>query len=183
MLYRGIGKMRESLHVYLGGREVYSFNENNPDWEYFVGGYWQEVILELQKYEIAVWAGETYNVNGTLLRLCTMEAKRNREILNKYFELCVRLVEKRGNVRINSGKKCIYECKVFSDRHTIELLLEKRVPDARVDYEDKIKLYFDGEVVFCFYWHCSAVGSRFDEKGKYIPGEWECLLEKLDKEC
>ena len=37
----------------------------------------------------------------------------------------------------------------------------------------------DKNVVFSFHYNCSNVGGLFDEKGHYVPGEWERTMERM----
>ncbi|MBQ3432906.1 hypothetical protein IJG22_01245 [Candidatus Saccharibacteria bacterium] len=180
ILYRGIGEMRESMYVYFGGREVYYFNEDNPDWEFIVKGYWEKLVVELWRYEIAVYLEETYNVNGTLLELSRRESAMNREKFNKYCGLCVSFV-KRNGIKTESEASRYYKFIDQIDGYKIEVYLREMTPREKKDYCDCIELYFDKKIVFRFNYNCSNIGGIFDEKGKYTPGEWERIIEELAK--
>ena len=57
------------------------------------------------------------------------------------------------------------------------------MPKEKISYWDKVVVLFNKKSVFSFSWNCSDVGGLFDEKGIYVPGEWEQVLEKLAEGC
>lgn len=181
-LARGLGKMQEFMRVYLGGREVYAFDEERPDWECIVDGRWEKLIYEFWRYDLAINLEESYIINGVLLELCKMESRRNREILNRYREICALLAREGGKLRVYDSGKHEFTLERMIDGHIIEICLKERPPREKRDRWDDIELYFDKKIKFRFHWNCNIVGSLFDEKGKYIPGEWEKILERLAEE-
>ena len=102
---RGVGEMRESVSVFLGGREVYCYYEHEPSWEKFVDGKWKELVSGLYSYHLHARLEENYCINGTLLELCKSESRRNRKKLSKYCGLCVIVSKKHGRLEVNSPRK------------------------------------------------------------------------------
>ena len=180
--FPGLSKMQESIKVYFGGRRVYAFYETHPDWESVTNGYWEKLVADLWNYERAIYWEDSYSVNGTLLELCRRESARNREILNGYRENCILLVRRSGVLKIYNSGTSVHSLKKAVDGHTIEILLVEKPHKEEKDRWNKIELYFDRKIKFSFYWNCSTIGSEFDEKGEYIPGEWERILEKIIEE-
>lgn len=179
-LYRGLGEMRESMSVYFGGREVYYFDEYNPDWEFIVKGYWEKLVAELWRHELAVYLEEPHNIGGTLIELCRRESARNREKFNKYCGLCIPFVRRNG-IKTESKASCRYKYTDQVDGHNFEINLREMTPKEKNIYNDCIELLFDKKRVFVYRYNCSNVGGIFDEKGKYTPGEWERIIEELAK--
>ncbi|MBR2796054.1 hypothetical protein IKE13_03325 [Candidatus Saccharibacteria bacterium] len=178
--YFGTGKMIESIKVYLGGREVYRFNEDEPSWEFIVRGYWEKLVVELWRYESAIYFEESYSVNGALVELCKRESMRNRKMFDKYRELCVPFARKNG-AKLESEVSCSYRFRRRVEGHDLEIDLREMPPKEKIDYDDRIEVYFDKKIVFKFHYNCSNIGGIFDEKGMYTPGEWEQIVERLIK--
>lgn len=168
--------MEESIEVYSGGRKVYSFNDKRPDKEYIVNGHWERLISELWHHELARHLGESYTANGTLLELCRKEAMRNRKIMNKYREFCVLLAKEKG--KIPEGARH-YKFEEEVDGHTMKVYMSESVPKENASFEGNVELTFDKKNVFSFYFDSSDIGGLYDDKGNYIPGEWEKILEQL----
>ena len=182
ILFLGVGERRKSVIVFLGGREVYSFHEDYPDSELFVKGHWTRLVGELSRYEYDLRVGRGYVINGTLLELCRREAIRNREFFNKYRDMCSFLAKKQGICKKVLDAVLRYEIEKTIDEHRVEIYFTETLHRARMDSEDEIELLFDGKRVFVFHSNSSDVGGLFDEKGEYIPGEWEKILERLQTE-
>lgn len=182
MLYLGIGERRKSMNVYLGGRMVYSFHEDHPNWECLVNGHWIRLVEELSRYELDLHVGEAYIINSTVLELCRRESAKNREILNRYREKCSLLAKSRGVFKKISDRTSYYKFSRVVDGHWVEIYLSEKSPKAGVSCDDEIELAFDKKNVFTFHFNSSNVGGLFDDKGDYTPGEWEKILERLAEE-
>lgn len=182
ILYLGIGERRKSMNVYLGGRKVYAFHEDYPNSEYLVDGHWVRLVEELGRYEFDLHMEESYVINGTILELCRRESAKNREILNKYREKCYLLAKGQGVSKNISDMTSCYKFDRIVDGYRVEIYLSERSPRVGVSYNDEIELDFDKKNVFIFNFNSSNVGGLLDDKGKYIPGEWEKILERLAEE-
>ena len=175
VLHLGIGERRKSVDVYLGGGEVYSFSEDHTDLECFVNGHWMRLVEELSHYELDLHVGEVYAINNTTLELCRRESAKNREILNRYREKCLLLTKNHGAFKKNSDKISYYNFDRTINGHRIEIEFCKR----SLSCGDEIELFFDKKNVFTFHFNSSDTGGIFDDKGKYIPGEWEEILKQI----
>ena len=178
VIFLGIGEMRESLRVFLGGREVYSFDAYDSS-EHFVGGYWKDLVPELSNYEVSAVLEEVYRINNTLIELVKEESARYNQKLHKYRDICLSLAKKQGKISRKNERKISYELEKEFNGHTVLIMLNERAPNHRTDYWDDVKLFFDRKFVFSFSWNCSLINSIFDEKGRYFSGEWERFLEKM----
>ena len=177
--YRGIGEMKESMCIYLGGREVFYYDEYHPDWENYVDGHWKDMVQELSYYNFCITMEETYNVNNTIVELCKMESKRNRDFLCKYRDMCSSLAKRDGGPAITDEGDFSYKMEKSVNGVLLEIYLKERAPRRRRDFEDKVDVYYGKQNVFIFHWNCSSVGGIFDDKGKYVRGEWEQVVEDL----
>ena len=178
VIFLGIGEMRESLRVFLGGREVYSFDEYDSS-EHFVGGYWKDLIPELFNFEVSATLEEVYRINNTLIQLVKEESARYSQKLHKYRDICLSLVKNQGKISRKNEGKTSYELEKEFNGHTVLILLNERMPNHQADYWNDVELFFDKKFAFRFNWNCNLTGSILDEKGEFLPGEWERFLEKM----
>lgn len=177
--YRGIGKMRGNLKIFIGGREVYSFNEDQPEFEWIIDGVWKELATELWSYEFSAKMEEPYKVNNTLVELCKREAEINRAFFDRYRKLCLSFVKNEQAEASWSESFDYYTFREDVDGHKIEIGMERKRPKKDGVYWDQVELRFDEKSMFRFAWNSSNAGGIFNEEGNYVSGEWEQFLEKL----
>ena len=160
---------KEFLKVFLGGREVFSYDEGDDE-QYFVkGGYWLETINDLE-----LWIDdEVGQENRTLVELCRKESERNRRFLTTYSSYCIDIAKKMVEPRVSpsGGKLYMVNTMVGHDRVSLELSVSRKSPNS-------VFLHYNKEFVFRYYWDGSG-GSVADQTGRYDRGEWEEAIEKL----
>ena len=170
----------EMMKVFFGGREVYAFSKYEPNEEYLISGRWLKLVREVYGYEVCRRAGDDYAIFGVFLKKCRRDAARNRELMDKYRELVVKLTES-GRVRMRSGSTYCARYEDMVGGHMIEAEAHLNVmdPEKNEDYCSTVELYFDRRTVFAFRYDSSDKNGILDEKGKYISGKWEKILENL----
>lgn len=167
-----------SMNVFFGGREVYAFSKYEPDEEYLISGRWLKLVHEIYGREVCRRAGDEYAISGVFLKMCRRDAARNRELMDWYRELVVKLAES-GRVKMRSGSTYCARYEDMIDGHMIEAHLNVMDPERNEDYCSTVELYFDRRTVFVFRYDSSDKNGILDEKGKYISGKWEKIIENL----
>lgn len=169
----------ESMNVFFGGREVYSFYKSDPNGEYLNSGHWIKMAQEIYDYEARRQMGDDREFNGVLLGICKREMARNREAMEKYQSLLTKLAES-GHIKMSSGSGA--HCSRYENAihgHMVDVFLNEMPLKEASDYCSTVELKFDGRVVFVFRYNSNDKGGMLDEKGRYIPGKWEKIVEDL----
>ena len=175
------GEKRKNIRAYFGGRQVYNFSDYSPGCEFAVVGYWKRLLPVLWKYEISKGFEESYAVNGTLLELCRRESARNRKIMNKYYEIGLLLAKKKGRMDTIAERIYLYKFEENVSEHNIKVHMAERIQkDGEFGiFHDEISIVFNQKTVFSFYFNSDDVAGIFYDKGEYIPGKWEKIIERL----
>lgn len=63
--------------------------------------------------------------------------------------------------------------------HMIDAFLNEMPSKEASDYCSTVELKFGGRIVFVFRYNSNDKGGMLDEKGKYISGKWEKIVEDL----
>lgn len=170
---------RGSMNVFFGGREVYAFSKYEPDEEYLISGRWMKLVHKIYGREVCRRAGDKRAISGVFLKMCRRDAARNRKLMDWYRELVIKLAES-GRVKMRSGSTY---CTLYEDMiggHVIEgAYLNVMDPEKNEDYRSKVELHFDRRTVFVFRYDSSDKNGILDEKGKYVSGKWEKIIENL----
>lgn len=133
VMAHGAGEMRQSISVFIGGREVYSWSETTAKYgKIFVSGNWVELVKELDRYELHLRSEEPYAFNHSLLELCKREAKKNREFFEKYTKLCVEIAKK-------DGERKEYE-------HSVVFVVEQEAEGEKIKIEYRKSAYSGNEI-------------------------------------
>ncbi len=162
VMAHGVGEMRQSISVFLGGRDIYSQSETTANYgKNYIPGNWEELVEELDKYELHLRSEEPYVLSHSLIELCRREAARNRVFFEKYTKLCVEIAKE-------DGERKEYE-------HSVDFVVEREVKGGKIKIEfqesahsgNEIYLNVGGEKIFVYRWgREDDPHGMLNEKGK-----------------
>lgn len=168
---------RDSLEVYLGGRQIYDhIGANMPghgvrlletDFD------WLNLVDELFLYEIHKYAcDELYVVNSSLIEFYRRKAAINRKFLEKYFDIGMALTKEQGLVRAclnNSLNISVHSSTLGIGNHKFSIACRNGV-----DY-DHVSILYDESLVFACYRY-DEYGDEYSYEGSYVDDEWKNYL-------
>ncbi|MBR3252700.1 hypothetical protein IKF84_01340 [Candidatus Saccharibacteria bacterium] len=168
-------KKRDSLEVYLGGREIYDhLGVDVPGIEPLETDLdWLDLADELFLYEIHKYAcDEPYIVNSSLIEFYRRKASDNRKFLEKYFKIGMALAEQQGSAKIYPNKSSnisLFKIKLDIDDHEFSIGYRNGIGCSGVS------IRCDEHLVFscCCY---DEYGDGHNYEGRYIDSEWKNYL-------
>ncbi len=177
-MYLGLGRICQTLYVYLGGRIVFECRDyKEPPEEKIVDGVWTKLILRLSetKSKNIRRFKELYE---TEIDECKRIAKENRTFSRKICLDSSIVAIKKGHKREYKSRN-YYQYKIDIDENEFEIELEE-IFDGRFDSGIKNNVFYNNKCVFS--WHSNNSSFLFDNKGKFEHGLWEKILEDLARE-
>lgn len=164
------GKIDEELSAFLGGRRVYYYDSFRTK-EDRIKGIWEEYVADL------VYCADGYEgeINHVLVTLCQEESNKNRAFLKKFCEYGQAVSVKLGVCKEYSVNNEAYLFEEYFDDKKFSMFFERR---SRL--WDHIMISYDGKPCFTYNWNCKIDSYGLaDNKGRFVHGAWENLLEKL----
>ena len=145
---------RNSIQVYLGGREVYFLDEYTGD-EYYESGNWERLIDFLLG---------PHAYNRSLIGACKNEADKNEALLLKYLLGCGALARAEGAFYRTSYGTSRYVFAAVSKTHELKILLNH-------GSLNHLFIWYDGTGVFSYRW--GGKQKEASGNGRCDRGEWE----------
>ena len=160
--------IKNYITVYFGGRLVFQYlpsMKTQCEKEEIVNGCWIDLVLALydtEKNNQNSYRREQPFLNYSLIWYCQKEAKRNRNFLKKYYDICSSVIEKYGE----KGKWADDAQYVIPD-DTNECKI--------IHLYEGFSVVWNGEIVF----RCNKDDGEL--KGKFERGGWEQALKNFYK--
>ena len=159
---------RRSIHVYLGGREVYGYDKYTGD-VYYHSGNWEKLVNELYNRE-EQGKDLMHRYNKILVKTCKKEAEKNSTTLGRYVLGCGAIAKDQGVLSRTSYGTARHTFTANAGRHNLKISLNR-------DSGYHLFVWCDEVNVFSYVW-----GKGKFPNGRYVSGCWEDIVYNIASE-